>query len=352
MIDNDVVCFSRSFGSLSERSRLQGTDFKADVRALGKGPHRAHLSCVDSGEVRILAVHDRGGVQMRGAVHDGALVAVFLWGDDTQLNGRRQDVPRLLLLGPGTEVTTTQPGEYRCIRVGLRGAALGRVAANASLARGAAPWLQGGVFQPRCTAAAEWRLQQSILSTLRFAGAAELHAARPTAAIAAAVECVAHNLVAALGTGADGDTSRLPAPARLRLVTGALELLHATPDEPVSVSSVCDGLGVTERALQRAFQDCLGISLRAYARERRLRAVHGAILAEGDRRSITDIAMSFGFWHLGRFSGAYAALFGCLPTETRRRVWREIRSDAAEPPTSPLALRQPDGRRAARVGEG
>src|SRR5690606_28621450 len=101
-----------------------------------------------------------------------------------------------------------------------------------------------------------------------------------------------------------------------------------------------------------AFQDCLGISLRAYARERRLRAVHGAILAEGDRRSITDIAMSFGFWHLGRFSGAYAALFGCLPTETRRRVWRELRSDAAEPPPSPRAFVHRGGRRAPRGGEG
>ena len=37
--------------------------------------------------------------------------------------------------------------------------------------------------------------------------------------------------------------------------------------------------------------------------------------------SITDIAMSFGFWHLGRFAGAYKLLFGCSPTETRRRVW-------------------------------
>ena len=131
----------------------------------------------------------------------------------------------------------------------------------------------------------------------------------------------------------------------------ALEVLHATPDEPVSVASVCDGLGVPERTLQRAFQDCLGTSLRTYERERRLRAVHGAILAEGDRRSITDIAMSFGFWHLGRFSGAYATLFGCVPTETRRRVWGEVEDEALEPPVrppaeaEPRASRDPDTRR-------
>jgi AraC-like DNA-binding protein len=42
---------------------------------------------------------------------------------------------------------------------------------------------------------------------------------------------------------------------------------------------------------------------------------------EGDRRSVTDIAMHFGFWHLGRFAGTYATMFGCTPSETRRRVW-------------------------------
>jgi AraC family ethanolamine operon transcriptional activator len=115
----------------------------------------------------------------------------------------------------------------------------------------------------------------------------------------------------------------------------------------VSVTSVCDALAVTERTLQRAFQDCLGTSLRDYERERRLPGVHGAILAEGDRRSITDIAMSFGFWHLGRFSGAYAALY---PTETRRRVWGEV-ADEALAPASPPAVAEPSAlhdRRAAR----
>jgi AraC-like DNA-binding protein len=76
-------------------------------------------------------------------------------------------------------------------------------------------------------------------------------------------------------------------------------------------------------------------------RDRRLRAVHGAILAEGNRRSITDIAMSFGFWHLGRFSGGYAALFGCVPTETRRRVWGEFEDEALAPPVSPAAEAEP-----------
>lgn len=102
--------------------------------------------------------------------------------------------------------------------------------------------------------------------------------------------------------------------------------MEASPDEPVSVSAVCHRLQVGERALQRAFQESIGVGPRAFERERRLRAVHGTILMEGDRRSITDIAMSFGFWHLGRFAGAYSTLFGCAPSETRRRVWADNRT--------------------------
>jgi AraC-like DNA-binding protein len=80
-------------------------------------------------------------------------------------------------------------------------------------------------------------------------------------------------------------------------------------------------LKVSERTLQRAFVECLGIGPLRYERERRLHAVHGAILADGQGRTLTELAMTFGFWHLGRFAAAYANLYGCSPSETRRRVW-------------------------------
>ena len=100
-----------------------------------------------------------------------------------------------------------------------------------------------------------------------------------------------------------------------------MAILDANPRSPVSISSVCRALGVGERTLERAFQETFGVSPRSFERERRLRAAHGMILTEGDRVSITDIAMSFGFWHLGRFAGAYAALFGCSPSTMRNHIW-------------------------------
>jgi hypothetical protein len=92
MSESDA-CFSLACASLTERSQFRDTDFQADFRSLNGGRHRARLACVDRGETRVLSIHDHGGVQMRGAVNDDALVAVFIWGQDTQLNGLRQDVP-------------------------------------------------------------------------------------------------------------------------------------------------------------------------------------------------------------------------------------------------------------------
>ena len=63
-------------------------------------------------------------------------------------------------------------------------------------------------------------------------------------------------------------------------------------------------------------------------RRERLQRVHRDLLtaAAGDR--VTDAAMRWGFFHLGRFSSAYAARFGELPSETRRRS----QSGQAQPP--------------------
>ena len=164
-IESDA--YSLAYASLTERSQLRETDFQAEFRPVGVGRHRARLSCVDSSETRILAVHDHGGIEMRGAVNDDALAAVFMWGQDAQL----------LAPIPGTELTATQPGEYRYLRVGLRGAGLRALAERPNSARSVQPWLRRGVFKPRCSAAAEWRLQRSLLRALRFAEPATLGSA-------------------------------------------------------------------------------------------------------------------------------------------------------------------------------
>ena len=57
-----------------------------------------------------------------------------------------------------------------------------------------------------------------------------------------------------------------------------------------------------------------------FVRHQRLKAIHGELLAaEYNKIKVTDIAMKYGFYNLGQFSGEYNRAFGEKPSETLRR---------------------------------
>ena len=312
----------RRFASAAQRNDERVADYLGDFEGIG-ADYKGKLAIVETRSgIRTSASREQGGLRLRARWADDALGAVFLWGDALTIDGNRHPTPCLVIAGPGTEVDARHQGGWRNLRVGVHGAAFDELLANPATAPVFQAWSRPGIQRPTVPAALEWRLQRQILLAASFAEQASLVDGRPEIALQVAADEVVGALVAALHGVEPGrfDASGVIREPH-RLVRAAIELLESSPDEPVSVSGVCRRLGVSERTLQRAFQESLGVGLRAYERERRLRGVHGAILAEGNRRTITDIAMSFGFWHLGRFAGAYKLLFGCSPTETRRRVW-------------------------------
>jgi len=84
-----------------------------------------------------------------------------------------------------------------------------------------------------------------------------------------------------------------------------------------TVVDICAALGVSERTLQYSFREYVGMSPTAYLRMRRLNCVRTTLAAEDPRQiTVTQVAMRFGFLHLGRFSGDYKRLFGETPSET------------------------------------
>lgn len=84
-----------------------------------------------------------------------------------------------------------------------------------------------------------------------------------------------------------------------------------------TVVDICMALGVSERTLQYAFRDYVGMSPVAYLRVCRLNRVR-AELASADPAgaTVTQVAMRCGFLHLGRFAGDYKRLFGMTPSQT------------------------------------
>ena len=107
----------------------------------------------------------------------------------------------------------------------------------------------------------------------------------------------------------------------------AREFIHARLSEPLPLSDLCRHAGLKVRTLETGFREVTGLTPIAYIRSLRLNAVRRALHHTlAPQRSISDIALDNGFWHLSQFATDYRKLFGETPMNTRRR------SRAAAPP--------------------
>ena len=102
-------------------------------------------------------------------------------------------------------------------------------------------------------------------------------------------------------------------------VRRAETLIVARPDAPYTAGGLARAVGMSSRSLSRGFQRVRGYSPMVAVRRTRLERVRLDLLTAGPGNSVTDIAMRWGFFHLGRFSSIYASHFGELPSATRRR---------------------------------
>jgi transcriptional regulator GlxA family with amidase domain len=112
-----------------------------------------------------------------------------------------------------------------------------------------------------------------------------------------------------------------PTPASQTVTLGvrrAEALILTQPERPFTVSSLARAVGLSTRSLSRGFQRLRGYGPMAAVRRARLDRVRLDLLTAGPDESVTNVAMRWGFYHLGRFSGLYAAHFGELPSATRR----------------------------------
>ncbi|MFS0728955.1 helix-turn-helix domain-containing protein [Curtobacterium sp. 1P10AnD] len=108
-----------------------------------------------------------------------------------------------------------------------------------------------------------------------------------------------------------------PRASRLRV---AVEYMHEHASAPVRVSDVAAAAGLSVRSLQEGFMRVLGCSPMQYLLRIRLECVRSDLLiADPGVVSVREVARRWGFSHLGRFAGSYAAEFGEYPRDTIRR---------------------------------
>jgi AraC family ethanolamine operon transcriptional activator len=129
-------------------------------------------------------------------------------------------------------------------------------------------------------------------------------------------------LLETLGSAGDHEPTR---DDRTRQAHGLIakkaeDYVLAQAGDHVSVSDLCRVTAVSERALQNAFKEVMGLTPLAYLARVRLHRVREALL-EGTQGSttVTVEALKWGFWHFGEFSHAYKDCFGELPSDTLRR---------------------------------
>lgn len=90
--------------------------------------------------------------------------------------------------------------------------------------------------------------------------------------------------------------------------------------EPCSVTDLCRATGVSQRTLEYAFRDVMGLSPVAYLIRLRLHRVRqGLLKGTPGTTTVSAEAANGGFWHFGDFSRAYQECFGELPSHTLRR---------------------------------
>lgn len=100
-------------------------------------------------------------------------------------------------------------------------------------------------------------------------------------------------------------------------VRRAQEFIHAHASEPLTVSAIAAEAGCSIRSLQTAFRRQFGQSPVGYLQNLRLDIARYRLLSRPADTRISSIAYDCGFSHLGRFSQAYRARFGELPSTTR-----------------------------------
>ncbi|MDN6874171.1 AraC family transcriptional regulator [Pseudomonas citronellolis] len=101
----------------------------------------------------------------------------------------------------------------------------------------------------------------------------------------------------------------------------AREHIHAHAREALCLDDLEEAAGVSRFKLFEGFRRYFGSAPMTYLKHYRLHGVREDILA-GGARSISEIAMGWGFAHLGRFAGDYRKLFGETPSATQQRLQR------------------------------
>src|SRR5271165_4318996 len=191
-------------------------------------------------------------------------------------------------------------------------ASLGAAMAGCDLAPPRAPLF----ITPAPTAMA--RLQRLHAAAGRLAEEAPEIIADPDAA-RGLEQALIEAMVACLGKGEIGEDS-VAQRHHMLVMRRFRRVVEENPTEPLYMPEICRAIQVSSRTLRACCQEHLGMGPKQYLLLRRMHLARRTLreTAAGGA-TVTEIASGYGFWHFGRFAGAYRSLFGEMPSETLHR---------------------------------
>ena len=153
-------------------------------------------------------------------------------------------------------------------------------------------------------------LRTTVVEVLKLAECGSLSAAAAAGARAEIFETIA-DIGAHSGEASPGERS-----AASWLVGECLAVADTLGPMP-SPADLASALGVSDRWIRAAFQRVFGVSTAKFFRARAIDGARRELRAASPgSASVTEVAMRWGFWHLGRFSATYRSYVGELPSET------------------------------------
>lgn len=140
-------------------------------------------------------------------------------------------------------------------------------------------------------------------------------------------ERLLHALTDALAAPAPGHQLGRPI-TRTRTVRRAVAHIDECLASGQSLAELPQALNVSQRSLNRAFVETLGMSAQAYIGMARLHAIRRALRAARQGDTVTQVASRFNVWDTGRMAGDYLRLFGVQPSQELRLALSNSRAGA------------------------
>jgi AraC family ethanolamine operon transcriptional activator len=284
---------------------------------LSKGPFRAQIEFVLSGDLMLYREHWNRRLHVTGASPEGYVMIRFPASPQSQVvwDGDLLGPGYVALKNPGTEVdfSTAETSDHLVLLVPperLASYVGDEVAAKLATIR------HGIQVAPRITVS----LARAIVSLIeQYSGR---DAAVDSPARCASIESELLNIVAQNFETDVTDPDLARRPKRKKALCRAIDYLDdqgcSVPIPELSVAA-----GVSQRTLEYAFRETYGVSPNAFVRLSRMNRLRRRLLNSApESTSITEAASALDFSELGRLAVEYRQLFGESPSATlaRRRT--------------------------------